>query len=178
MKTFYISDEVKYATAEKFYEFCNEIDEEEACVTVTSTGGNMWAATAIVSIMEDTQIKWITYCPAIAMSAGLHIVAHGNERWASKNAMFMYHDGWESYSGSMDKIKEQINNKGFNMRSFDKSFAKRTGQTVSFWEQKIETLTREFYFTAATAKRLGVIDKIGCPLLTLEEVARRKENKV
>lgn len=77
---------------------------------VFSYGGDLDLSTAFCDIVEMSRIPIITVCAGVAMSAGFLIFLSGKRRYATKQSVFLAHQGSAAFSGSAAEIEESQKN--------------------------------------------------------------------
>ena len=167
MKMFTISGEMDHETVLAFTAFYATLTPEDIYPTIIidSPGGNASAASAILSIMEDSPYDWVTYCAGNAYSAALMVLAGGAFRSASVRSSMLYHDLWTIIAGSPDDIIKRASADKHTTKQIFKLFAKATNKNATWWKKKAKEQGGDFFFNADEAVEYGVIDCIGFPIV-------------
>jgi len=125
---------------------------------ISTPGGCVYSAFGAVDVLRqlgDVDVTAVGY----AMSAGVLLVAAGATRHAYPNTRFMVHavsgglcvDGAEQAQAESEEFAEV-------QRLYFEGLAKYTKKTAAWWRKKCASAP--FYFDAAEAVRLGVIDDV------------------
>lgn len=139
-----------------------EEPEKDINLYVNSPGGMVTAGLAVYDTMQYIKPPITTICMGMAMSFGALILAAGSKgkRYALPHARIMIHQPLiygEGISGPVSDIdietKELVNTKA----RLNEILAKHTGQTVDKIEDDTE---RNYYMSAAEAKKYGIIDEV------------------
>lgn len=77
-------------------------------MNISSFGGCVYSLFAIISVLRTTIAPVITYARGYAMSAGFMLFLYGDVRVADKYAVFMIHDIISESSGTMQDIRNDI----------------------------------------------------------------------
>jgi len=157
----------------KFYNECENEGVLEAAIYIDSYGGEVHTADSIISIMENSTIKFHTCVIGRAYSAGLLLAAAGQKRWATNRAEFMFHDISSEVEGKAREMREYVELTEKESKRVLGFFAKKTKKVLNWWiSQTKKKESKDFYFNDKQALRYGVIDKIGIP-----EKKKKKEKK-
>jgi len=138
-----------------------EVESVDAPITVfiNTYGGEAYEAFAIYDIMKATKCPIITIGFGKIMSAGTLILAAGTQgqRYALPNTFFMTHDLQCGAIGSfMDVESQHEHNKEIRERYIR---LLSTNTRIKLKDLRA-MVTNEKYFSAETAKELGLIDHI------------------
>ncbi|MDO8462983.1 MAG: ATP-dependent Clp endopeptidase proteolytic subunit ClpP [bacterium] len=137
----------------------SEDSKKDIKVYVNSPGGSVTAGMAIYDTMQYIKPDVATICVGLAASMGAVLLAGGakGKRYALPNSEIMIHQvlgGAEGQASDIKiraerilKIKDRLNN----------ILAHHTGQDFAKVEQDTD---RDYFMTAAEAKKYGLIDKI------------------
>ena len=137
----------------------SENPKKEISLYINSPGGVVSAGLAIYDTMQFIRPAVATLCIGQAASMGSLLLAAGEAgmRAALPNSRIMVHQPSGGFQGQVTDIlihaKEVENLK----RRLNEIYVHHTGQTL----KKIEdTLERDMFFTAQTAKDFGVVDRV------------------
>jgi len=148
----------------EFYYDLKNNNEKEAIIFINSQGGAVNIANSIISVIEDSGIKFHTVVIGIAYSAGLLLSAAGDVRWASERSDFMFHDMAIFDAGKLDEVQENLERNKELSKHLLTRFSKKTKKNYAWWvKQTKERVTRDFFFNQKNALSYGVIDKLGLP---------------
>ena len=136
-----------------------ENPKKEISMYINSPGGVVTSGLAIYDTMQFIKPAVSTLCIGQAASMGSLLLAAGAKdmRFALPNARIMLHQPSGGFQGQATDImlhaQEILNLK----RRLNEIYVHHTGQTL----KKIEdTLERDMFFTAQTAKDFGVVDRV------------------
>lgn len=167
---------------ESFMEFyASALDNNilDAFIYISSDGGYVSIANAILSIIEASAITFHTISIGQSNSCGLLLAAGGDLRYATKRARFLYHDLSLGAEGHPDEIEDEILESKKMAKSLHTRFAKKTNFNLSWWnDQARKNPTKDFKFGALEAKKYGVIDYIGIPEIISDEKPEKKRIKI
>jgi ATP-dependent Clp protease protease subunit len=126
---------------------------------INSLGGEIYSGLALIDVMENSQIPIYTVCHGSAMSMALIVYAAGHQRYASKNATFMYHEAIYPIEGKIVHHKQELK----EVERIDKICDDYLLSKTSFTEEQLSNIKKtqgEWYFNAETALELNVVNKI------------------
>lgn len=130
---------------------------EDITLIVDSYGGDLFAAFAIVDMMDIITCDIKTICIGKAMSAGQFIFSSGTKgkRFMSKHARLMVHNPIAGYEGSVPDIEIEIEELLKCRELFVTHIAGKSGNTPEFIK---ELINRNRYVDAEEAIKLGFAD--------------------
>ena len=153
-----------------FYNVCVADGTKDAIIYIDSPGGYVTVCNSMLSLMENTDIKFHTVCIGTAASCGLALLAGGDVRYATDRADIMFHDIAAGTWGHPDQMEDDIERMKKLGERFLKKFADKTKKTYKWWmDQYMKNPNRAFWFGANQAKTYGVVDKIGVPVESSNE---------
>jgi ATP-dependent Clp protease protease subunit len=120
----------------------------------------------MIAAIEQIPNQIITCALSKAMSAGAMLLACGDLRYASEHASIMIHEISAGTGGHIDDINIQHTNLTKLNEKLMKLLVKKTkfkGGVTAL--KKMLSSSRDLYLTPEEAVGLGVIDKIGIPML-------------
>lgn len=127
-------------------------------IRLSSDGGDLYAALAIVGRLKRSKCKIITEGYGRIMSAATLILACGNERLISKYAFFMYHETSYELEGKHSQILAQVTQ------------AQREEELWAQWMSEFSKKSKKFYMEESrhtdkywepdTLLEYGIVDKI------------------
>jgi len=132
---------------------------EMITLIVNSPGGEVYDGLAIADIinLSDTPVKVVVM--GKAMSMGLLVAACGHYRVASKNARFMYHEGYYEAGGTGKIHINELAEYKKTENAYDVMLLEKTKITPKMLKS-VRAKSKEWYFGAEEALKLGVIDAI------------------
>ena len=132
---------------------------KEIKLYINSPGGSVTAGMAIFDTMNYIQSNVSTICVGMAASMGAFLLAAGTKgkRFALPNAEIMIHQVLGGAHGQATDIKIHAERILQIKENLNKILARQTGQEM----KKVTADTeRDYFMTAADAKKYGIIDKI------------------
>jgi ATP-dependent Clp protease protease subunit len=136
-----------------------EDPKKDISIYINSPGGVVPAGMAIYDTIQYVKADVATICIGQAASAAAILLAAGTKgkRYALPNARVMIHQVMGGAEGQATDVEIQTREILRIKKAINEILAKHTGQPVS----KIEKDTdRDFYMTAAEAKKYGIIDEV------------------
>ncbi|PIZ56260.1 hypothetical protein COY23_03300 [bacterium (Candidatus Torokbacteria) CG_4_10_14_0_2_um_filter_35_8] len=143
-------------------------------VVINSPGGDIYEMRAIRDLLEATDFEIITtIVTGKAMSAGLYLASGGTKgfRWASPNSRLMLHrartltqeDLVDEIDAEADlKELQQLNKEMLETLDHD------AGQERGFFKKMLASRQGgDWFLSPRQAKKLGLIDRIGIPKITI-----------
>jgi ATP-dependent Clp protease protease subunit len=143
-----------------------EINEEDIKKTqvepikliINSFGGEVYSGLALIDAIDNSRTPIFTICYGTAMSMGLIVYAAGHERYASRNATFMYHEAAYPIEGKVQHHRQELK----EVERIDKicdnyliSKSKLTQETLD----NIKIMQSEWYFDVDMAAEYGIVDE-------------------
>jgi len=136
-----------------------EDPKKDISIYINSPGGVVTAGMAIYDTIQYVKADVSTICIGQAASAAAILLAAGTKgkRYALPNARALIHQVMGGAEGQATDVEIQTREIVRVKRAINEIMAKHTGQPVA----KIEKDTdRDFYMTAAEAKKYGIIDEV------------------
>lgn len=132
---------------------------EDITIIVDSYGGDLFAAFAIVDMMDIITCDIRTICIGKAMSAGQFIFSSGapGKRFMSKHARLMVHNPIAGYEGSVPDIEIEVEELLKCRELFLQHMATKSNNTTEFIK---DLINRNRYIDAEEAIKLGFADQI------------------
>ena len=126
---------------------------------INSPGGSITAGLAIYDTMQVLSCDVKTYCIGQAASMGAVLLAAGapKKRFALPNARIMIHQPWGGTQGTAADINIQAQEILRLRESLNKILADHTGQNIKKISEDTE---RDFFMSAAEAKKYGLVDDV------------------
>lgn len=126
-------------------------------IYLNSDGGDVIVTNHLVEVIRNSRIPIHVVVLAKALSAGLLITLACHKRMATKESVFLLHDGDLQLAGSSGKAKDTMEFLNTLEEKIDKLVLERTKLT----EEEYERLKRkELYVFGEQALELGFIDEL------------------
>lgn len=157
----YLSGEIGEHTAQEINIEMIRLQREDPILDITliidSYGGDLFAAFAIVDMMNMLTCDIKTICIGKAMSAGQLIFSSGapNKRFMSKHSRLMLHSPSAGMEGSVPDIEVEIEELQRNRDLFVQQVSKNSNLNI---EQVLELINRNSYLDASQAIEMGFAD--------------------
>lgn len=124
---------------------------------ISSPGGDVFAAQAIVQAIRDTKAKVIAHIDGLAASAATVIATAADEVEMSDGGLYMIHNAWTFAIGNANDMMETAALLEKCDGIIASQYAKRTGKEIDAIKALMDA---ETWFTAEEAKEAGLIDSI------------------
>jgi ATP-dependent protease ClpP protease subunit len=134
------------------------ISKKAITIRISSYGGGVYEALAIIGRMEKSKCKIITEGYGPIMSAATAILAAGNERRMSRRAWFMHHESSYGIEGRHNEIKHYVKQQEREENDWAKLMEELTGTNKNFWITEGKNIDR--YFSAQECLQLNIVDKL------------------
>jgi ATP-dependent Clp protease protease subunit len=143
-----------------------EINEEDIKKTqvepikliINSFGGEVYSGLALIDTIDNSRTPIFTICYGTAMSMGLIVYAAGHERYASKNATFMYHEAAYPIEGKVAHHKQELKEVERIDKICDEYLVSKTKLTQETLDN-IKITQSEWYFDVDMATKYGIVDE-------------------
>jgi ATP-dependent Clp protease protease subunit len=143
-----------------------EINEEDIKKTqvepikliINSFGGEVYSGLALIDVIDNSRTPIFTICYGTAMSMGLVVYAAGHERYASKNATFMYHEAAYPIEGKVAHHKQELKEVERIDKICDEYLISKTKLTQETLDN-IKIMQSEWYFSIDDAIKYGIVDE-------------------
>jgi len=135
-------------------------------IYIDSPGGEAYGLMTMLSALESVPNQIITVALGKAMSAGAILLACGDLRYASPHTTIMVHEVSAGTMGHIDDIKVENDLYVALNERLMKLLVKKCkikGGLSSL--RKTLAKARNLYMTAEEAKKFGIVDSIGVPML-------------
>jgi ATP-dependent Clp protease, protease subunit len=146
-------------------------------IIIDSYGGYIYSLLGKLEIIKNAKVPVLTLCQTKAMSCGAVLLAAGTKgtRFASPDASILVHQAASGDWGKLTDIKNSVQQtEALNellLNKLDSYCGKKSG----FWKKYLkDNENKDLYFTAAEAKKLGLIDHIRTPEIELNVKAEFK----
>lgn len=137
----------------------SEDPKKDISLYINSPGGLVTGTHAIMDTMNHIKNDVSTVCVGMAASGGAWILSAGTKgkRFALPNAEIMIHQPLGGTQGQASDMEISVRKIIEQKERLTGIMAKNTGQKK---EQVAKDIDRDFFMTAAEAKKYGVIDKV------------------
>ena len=162
-RVLYLSGEINEHTAQdiniEMIRLQREDPLQDITIIVDSYGGDLFAAFAIVDMMDMLTCDIKTICMGKAMSAGQFIFSTGakGKRFISKHARLMLHNPIAGMEGSVPDIEVEIEELQRSRDAFIQHIADKSDNSFDMIKDLIQ---RNKYLDANEAVQLGFADGI------------------
>ena len=167
VKYFNLIGEFNDELVERFYEFyidCIEEGVDNAVILISSVGGSVHSAIAMIELMNAAPIKFYGVNTGTAYSAALTFLANCDFRFGTPGADYIFHEIRGGAQGTPDEVMVRVESMQRLQNDFMKTFAKRTFYTLPWWLEQCKNISGgDFQFTSQEALDMKVIDFIGFP---------------
>ena len=154
-----IDDDVANIVIAQLLFLQSEDPKKDISIYINSPGGSVTAGLAIIDTMNHVKPDISTVCVGMAASMGSHILAAGakGKRFALPNAEIMIHQPHGGAEGQTSDIAIRAEWYIRLRKQLSKMMSEATGQPLAKVEKDED---RDFFMSAADAKKYGIIDKI------------------
>ena len=143
-----------------------EINEEDIKKTqvepikliINSFGGEVYSGLALIDVIDNSRTPIFTICYGTAMSMGLIVYVAGHERYASKNATFMYHEAAYPIEGKVAHHKQELKEVERIDKICDEYLISKTKLTQETLDN-IKITQSEWYFNVDDAINYSIVDE-------------------
>lgn len=128
---------------------------------VSSYGGEVYDALALVDIMGTIKCPIHTFAYGKCMSAAPIILAAGEpgHRWVAQHTFFMHHDGADSLEGKTTALKATMKHLEIVDKAWTHLCAELSNKNFKWWDDRSKR-SGDFYFSAEDAIEWGLADAI------------------
>jgi ATP-dependent protease ClpP protease subunit len=134
------------------------ISKKTVTFRVSSYGGGVYEALAIIGRMERSTCKIITEGYGPIMSAATAILAAGDERKMSKRAWFMHHEASYGMDGRHSENKNMVLQVEREEKCWASLMEELTGVSKNMWLTSGKNIDK--YFSPQECLQLNVVDKL------------------
>lgn len=137
----------------------NEDSKQDIKLYINSPGGLVTGGLAIYDTMQHIKPDVSTVCVGLAASMGAVLLSAGakGKRFALPNSQIMLHQVMGGATGQATEIEITAKQILKTKEQLNKVLAHHTGQPFATIEKDTD---RDFYLSAAEAKKYGVIDEV------------------
>jgi ATP-dependent Clp endopeptidase proteolytic subunit ClpP len=130
-------------------------------IHINSWGGSVFAALAVVDYINSSKYKFVSIIEGCAASAATFISIVCDERKITKNGMVLIHQLSAGVIGKMAEMVDEINTCHKLMNIIITMYREHTNVSV---ESIKRILSRDIYWNAEEALKLGIVDSIIEPI--------------
>lgn len=137
-------------------------------IYIDSYGGSVDALAKMVGTMNEIPNKTITVCMGKAMSCGAILLSHGDYRFCDPLSRVMIHNVSSVAWGDVDALHASVAETERLQKMFMGLLARNCGKTYTDVRKSIKAASedgKEIYLDAEGAKKYGIIDEVGAPIL-------------
>ena len=176
-RNLYINGEITPETFQHIYYFVTRYNEEDIGIEVdkrkpirlhiSTVGGSVWDGLGICNILQNSTTPVVGICSSYAASMGFLIFISCHLRYATENAFFLNHEGYDGDYGHPSKIRDYLTFSDKLKERVNRLITRNTKLTARDLkdDERIEN-----YFFADEAKDMGVVDYIIGQDCTLDEI--------
>lgn len=157
--------------SKSFAEQLKDITSKNINVRINSPGGEVFAASAIYSMLKRHPANITVYIDGIAASAASVIAMAGNKVIMPENAMMMIHNPLTWTYGNANEMREVADLLDKVRETLVATYRDKTGMDDA---SIIELLDAETYLTASEALEYGFIDEIETAVKVAASLTRNK----
>jgi ATP-dependent Clp protease protease subunit len=126
---------------------------------INSFGGEVYSGLALIDTIDNSLTPIYTICHGSAMSMALIVYSAGHNRYASKNATFMYHEAAYPIEGKVAHHKQELK----EVERVDGICDNYLLSKTSFTQKQLNSIKKvqgEWYFDVETAQEHGLVNEI------------------
>jgi ATP-dependent protease ClpP protease subunit len=172
MKNTILVNKFNEDSAAKFDEAINEISAKNPdipiIIRIDSYGGYIHSLSSMIASMESVPNIIVTYAVGKAMSCGAILLSCGDYRFANEHCDIMIHE--VSSSTGYDNVNN-LKNSVSHTEALNKKFMGILAENMEISFKDLKDIFKEhdgddIYLTTKKAKKLKIIDYIGCPCVS------------
>lgn len=160
-------DEIDNESVNDIIQLIYEINDEDIGkkqvepikLIINSFGGEVYSGLALIDTIDSSSTPIYTICHGSAMSMALIVYTAGHQRYASKNATFMYHETAYPVEGKIIHHRRELKEVERIENICDSYLLSKTLFTKKQLSN-IKKTQEEWYFNIETALELGVVNEI------------------
>jgi ATP-dependent Clp protease protease subunit len=126
---------------------------------INSFGGEVYSGLALIDTIDNSSTPIYTICHGSAMSMALIVYAAGHNRYASKNATFMYHEAAYPIEGKVAHHKQELKEVERVDSICDDYLLSKTSFTKKILNG-VKDRQKEWYFDVELAHKYGLVNEI------------------
>lgn len=124
---------------------------------ISSEGGDVFAAMAVIDKIMDSKIPIDTYCEGAVASAGTLLSIAGHKRYISKNSCMLIHHVSSGLWGNYEDFKDEMKNLDLITDMIKNVYLKKTKFKA---KQLDKLLAHDLYLSAEECLKYGLVDEI------------------
>ena len=154
-----VSDEVSNLIIAQMLFLQSEDSNKEINFYINSPGGSVTAGMAIYDTMQFVKCDVATYCVGQAASMGAVLLCAGTKgkRFALPYSRILIHQPWGGAQGAASDISIQAKEILRTRDMLNGILSRHTGKPI---KSVIRDTDRDFFMTAAEAKKYGLVDTV------------------
>jgi ATP-dependent Clp protease protease subunit len=126
---------------------------------INSFGGEVYSGLALIDTIDNSSTPIYTICHGSAMSMALIVYSAGHNRYASKNATFMYHEAAYPIEGKVAHHKQELKEVERVDSICDDYLLSKTSFTKKILKG-VKDRQKEWYFDVELAHKYGLVNEI------------------
>ena len=126
---------------------------------INSFGGEVYSGLALIDTIDNSSTPVYTICHGSAMSMALIVYSAGHQRYASKNATFMYHEAAYPIEGKVIHHKQELKEVERVDKICDNYLLSKTSFTQKQFND-VKKIQGEWYFNIEIAQQHGLVNEI------------------
>ena len=126
---------------------------------INSFGGEVYSGLALIDTIDNSSTPIYTICHGSAMSMALIVYSAGHQRYASKNATFMYHEAAYPIEGKVLHHRQELKEVERVDNICDDYLLSKTSFTKKQFND-VKKTQGEWYFDVEVAQKYGLINEI------------------
>lgn len=138
-------------------------------IVISSYGGDVASMIAMRDLIKSCAKPVATIAIGKAMSAGCALLAAGHKglRYAGKDTLLMVHEVSSGAEGKTADLLSKVQSTEYLNDLMFKNLSDDTGTPkMNILKNLHDRKNADWYFSSATAKKVGIIDHIGVPRVT------------
>lgn len=139
-------------------------------LNIDTLGGYCSDMNTICSLIELPGIEWHGCVTGMAYSAGIFILRSCDYAYATERSDMMFHDDNVSVDGDAEAVHESMDHLRKISAASLKMFADKTKKDSAWWiKSTYMNPSNQILLTPKKALKLGVVDVIGQPMLSVKK---------
>ena len=148
-------DEISSHDIIRAIKYMDKESDKPITVIVSSFGGCVYTGLRIYDVLRDCRSLIITIGEGKVMSMGTVVYLAGDERYASANTTFMFHETSSIKSGKLSELRDDVDETSRLENITLEILAERTKRSFKWWSKAIERIDR--FMDVEECKKIGVV---------------------
>lgn len=144
-------------TAEDFRREVQAIEADTIHVRVDCPGGDVFAARAMKTALEQHPARIVVHVDGYAASAASYLILGGDEIEIAKGAFVMIHNAWTIMLGNKHDLRDEAELLDKIDAAILADYVTRTGRSEA---EFIDMMDKETWFEASEAVEIGLADRV------------------